>query len=60
MAKADVFVLPSEEEPFGLVLVEAMACGTPIIATDALGGGPRTILEDGKHGLLIPQNDSAA
>lgn len=60
MAKSDVFVLPSEEEPFGLVLVEAMACGTPIVATDALGGGPRHILENGKHGFLVPQNDVAA
>lgn len=60
MARSDVFVLPSEEEPFGLVLVEAMACGTPIVATDALGGGPRHILENGKHGLLVPQNNATA
>ncbi|NET35091.1 MAG: glycosyltransferase [Cyanothece sp. SIO1E1] len=56
MAKADVFVLPSEEEPFGLVLVEAMACGVPVIATDALGGGPRKIIGDSQHGILVPSD----
>jgi glycosyltransferase involved in cell wall biosynthesis len=60
IAKADVFVLPSQEEPFGLVLVEAMACGVPVIATDAIGGGPRTILDSGKNGILVPQDDVTA
>lgn len=57
MAQADLFVLPSEEEPFGLVLVEAMACGVPIVATDAIGGGPRIVLEGGRYGRLIPAQD---
>jgi len=57
MAAADVFVLPSQEEPFGLVLVEAMACGLPVIATNAIGGGPRLILEDSQYGLLLPPDD---
>lgn len=60
MARADVFVLPSEEEAFGLVLVEAMICGVPIVATDAIGGGPRSILEDGKYGNLVPSDDAEA
>jgi len=60
MARADVFVLPSEEEAFGLVLVEAMACGTPIVATDALGGGPRSVLENGRAGMLVPSGDVEA
>lgn len=59
MAKADIFVLPSEEEPFGLVLVEAMACGVPVVATDAIGGGPRVILENEKYGILVPSNNAA-
>ena len=59
-AKADVFVLSSQEEPFGLVLVEAMACGIPVVATDAIGGGPKTILEAGKNGILVPQGDVEA
>jgi glycosyltransferase involved in cell wall biosynthesis len=60
MARADVFVLPSEEEAFGLVLVEAMACGVPIIATDAMGGGPRSVLKNGQYGILVPSGDVEA
>jgi glycosyltransferase involved in cell wall biosynthesis len=60
MAKADGFVLSSEEEAFGLVLVEAMASGTTVIATDAIGEGPRTILEDNRYGLLVPSNNTTA
>ncbi|MBF2067336.1 MAG: glycosyltransferase [Calothrix sp. C42_A2020_038] len=59
-AKADAFVLSSQEEPFGLVIVEAMACGIPVVATDAIGGGPKTILEAGKNGILVPQGDVEA
>ena len=60
MAAADVFVLSSEEEPFGLVLVEAMAAGTPIVATDALGGGPKSVLAGGQYGRLVPPDDTEA
>jgi glycosyltransferase involved in cell wall biosynthesis len=60
MARGRVFVLPSEEEAFGLVLVEAMACGVPVVATDAIGGGPRSILENGRYGLLVPSGNSEA
>ena len=60
MAKADLFALSSEEEPFGLVIVEAMACGVPIVATDAISGGPRTILENGEYGLLVSNYDKEA
>jgi len=52
IAAADLFVLPSLAEPFGLVLIEAMSLGKPVIATNA--GGPREIVEDGVTGLLVP------
>lgn len=60
MSKADAFILSSEEEAFGLVLVEAMASGTPVVATDAMGEGPKTVLENSEYGLLVPSNDAEA
>lgn len=44
IARSDVFVMSSRDEAFCLALVEAMACGVPVVATDAVGGGPRFIL----------------
>lgn len=55
---ADLFVLPSLAEPFGLVLIEAMSLGKPVIATNA--GGPREIVENGVTGLLVPPADPPA
>jgi glycosyltransferase involved in cell wall biosynthesis len=54
----DLFVLPSLAEPFGLVLLEAMALSKPVIATNA--GGPREIVADGSTGLLVPPGDPLA
>jgi glycosyltransferase involved in cell wall biosynthesis len=51
---ADVSIVPSRVEPFGLVAVEALACGTPVIATNA-GGLPDFINED--VGALVPVDD---
>lgn len=51
MAAADVFVLPSLAEPFGLVLLEAMALGRPVVATRV--GGPLEIVVDGETGFLV-------
>jgi glycosyltransferase involved in cell wall biosynthesis len=56
-AAAWAFVLPSDEEGFAQVLTEAMSTGCPVIATDALGGGPRFVTEDGRDGLLVPRGD---
>lgn len=56
---ADVTVLPSNQtESFGLVLVESMACGTPVIASSL--PGLRTVVENDFTGLLVPPNDQAA
>ncbi|WP_017317171.1 glycosyltransferase [Mastigocladopsis repens] len=60
IAKADVFVMSSLDEAFCLALVEAMACKVPVISTDAIGGGPRSILENGKYGNLVPRDDPEA
>jgi glycosyltransferase involved in cell wall biosynthesis len=56
MARALAFVLPSRYEGFGSVLVEAMACGTPVVATDC-EYGPREVLSDGEAGLLARAAD---
>ncbi|BAY17996.1 group 1 glycosyl transferase [Anabaenopsis circularis NIES-21] len=54
----DVFVHASDKEPFGIVIIEAMALGKPVIAGDA--GGPTEIITDGINGLLTPYGDSEA
>ena len=56
---ADAFVLTTEPpESFGLVLIEAMSCGLPTIATDY--PGVRAVVDDGETGLVVPAADPAA
>ncbi|HRU04143.1 MAG TPA: glycosyltransferase family 4 protein [Candidatus Brocadiia bacterium] len=55
---ADVFLLPSAHEPFGIVILEAWAAGRPVVATRV--GGVPWFVADGKDGLLFESNDAAA
>jgi glycosyltransferase involved in cell wall biosynthesis len=53
--RASVFALSSDEEGLGVVLLEAMACGVPVVATRC--GGPDGIITDGEDSYLVPPND---
>ena len=56
---SDAFVLTTEPpESFGIVLIEALACGLPAVATDY--PGVRAVIDEGETGFLVPAGDSAA
>lgn len=55
---ADLFIFPSPTETCGLVALEAMAAGLPVLASDA--GGVRENLRHGLNGLLLPRSNAAA
>ena len=55
MTCADLFILPSEQESFGLVALEAQSCGVPVVSTPA--GGVPEVVADGETGFLLPVGD---
>ena len=57
-AAADVFALPSYYDPFGLVVLEAAACGLPVVTTRSTGAGE--LLRDGREGFLLDDPGDAA
>jgi glycosyltransferase involved in cell wall biosynthesis len=59
LAKSDLFVSSSITESFGIAIVEAMALGLPIVATDC-PTAPREVLADGRYGALVPVGDAMA
>lgn len=59
LAGADIFLSVAERESFGIVLVEALALGVPVVATDC-PSGPGEILDGGKFGELVPVGDAPA
>jgi glycosyltransferase involved in cell wall biosynthesis len=58
LRSCEVFVLPSRFETFGIVILEAMACKKPVVATTA--GGIPEIIENEKNGILVPPDDAKA
>lgn len=58
LSRANVLVLPSVEDGFGLVLAQALACGCPVIASDQTGGSE--LIEPGVNGYIVPARDVLA
>jgi glycosyltransferase involved in cell wall biosynthesis len=58
LAVSDLFVMPSHNEPLGIVILEAFAARVPVIAARA--GGPLEVIEDGVDGMLVPPGDPVA
>lgn len=55
---ADVLIMPSHYESFGMVALEAMACGTPVVASQV--GGLAFLVQDGQTGFVVPDGDPSA
>ena len=58
LACADVFLLPSEQESFGLAALEALSCGTPAVTSNV--GGLGELMQNGENGFMVPKGETAA
>lgn len=56
LKSADIFVLPTREDIWGLVIIEALACGLPVITTNNCVAG-RELIKDNYNGFIVPIND---
>jgi glycosyltransferase involved in cell wall biosynthesis len=56
--KSRIFLYPSREEPFGISIIEAMACEVPVVTTNVYG--PKEIITNGHDGLMVPPDDVVA
>jgi glycosyltransferase involved in cell wall biosynthesis len=55
IASLDILLVPSEKETFGRVIIEAMSCKVPVIATNV--GGIKEVIKDDYNGMLVPYGD---
>lgn len=60
MSREGIFLITSDFEGISNSLLEAMACGLPVVSTDHTPGGARLLINDGENGLLVPMGDSNA